>query len=92
MVGMPTALPEDLQPAANGKLTGKLERVEYLGVETLLHLRLDDSVTLRSLVSKGYAPPSIGSDVALDVPVARLHLFDPQTGERLPEQHLKAVV
>ncbi|MDH3741445.1 MAG: TOBE domain-containing protein [Hyphomicrobiales bacterium] len=84
--------PEDLQPVTNGKLTGKLERVEYLGVETLLHLRLEDGAPLRSLVAKGYAPPAAGSDVGLDVPVEHLHLFDPQTGSRIPERQLKAVV
>ncbi len=84
--------PEDLQPAADGKLSAKLERIEYLGVETLLHLRLEDGVSLRSLVSKGYEPPSVGSDIALDVPVGCLHLFDPETGGRIPERQLQAVV
>jgi len=58
--------------------------VEYLGNEELLHLRLgsEDVVAVVNAAARVQA----GSEVRLRLPLSKLHLFDPQSGESLSAQ------
>ncbi|KAA3631868.1 MAG: ABC transporter ATP-binding protein [Proteobacteria bacterium] len=75
--------PEHLLPARGGAVTTRLDRVEYLGSETLLHVRLDDGSELRSVAPGSYEPPPPGDTVTLDFEPKRAHLFNAETGRRL---------
>jgi multiple sugar transport system ATP-binding protein len=75
--------PEDLAPAASG-LPARLERVEYLGAEALVHVRLDDGTDLRALAPGDWAPPAPGGALSLAVAPERVHLFDAESGARMP--------
>ncbi|RDC69726.1 ABC transporter ATP-binding protein [Rhodovulum sp. 12E13] len=75
--------PEHLVPAAAG-LSARLERVEYLGAEAVVHARLDDGTPLRALAPGDWAPPAPGGALSLAVAPERVHLFDAETGARLP--------
>ena len=92
MLGLATLgiRPEDVAPAELGNLAARLARVEYLGLETLLHLTLDDGTPFRSLAPRGYTPPPVGDLVRLSVQEERLHLFDSETGRRLPLLPIRA--
>ena len=79
----PGLRPEDLAPAASG-LPARLERLEYLGAEALVHVRLDDGTDLRALAPGDWAPPAPGGALSLAVAPERVHLFDAETGVRLP--------
>jgi ABC-type sugar transport system ATPase subunit len=78
--------PEDLAIAAPGRLNqgggvpARVELVELLGGEALLHL---DSGGV-DLTARVPAPLLVsGSDLTLIVPLDRIHLFDGETRERL---------
>jgi multiple sugar transport system ATP-binding protein len=62
--------------------------VEYLGNEELLHLRLgkEDIVAVVNAAAQVQA----GSEVRLRLPLSKLHLFDPESGESLYAQAAKA--
>ncbi|MEE4117893.1 MAG: ABC transporter ATP-binding protein [Paracoccaceae bacterium] len=75
--------PEHLSPAANG-LSARLERVEYLGAEAVVHARLDDGTALRALAPGDWAPPAPGGAISLAVAPERVHLFHSESGARLP--------
>ncbi len=74
--------PEHLAPAAGG-LPARLERVEYLGAEAVVHARLEDGTALRALAQGDWAPPAPGGALSLAVAPERVHLFDAETGARL---------
>ncbi len=76
--------PEHLVPCDGDGLKTTLDRIEYLGSETLLHVRLDDGASIRALAPDGYAPPAPGEAVVLRLDPSRAHLFAADTGERLP--------
>jgi multiple sugar transport system ATP-binding protein len=75
--------PEHLAPAATG-LPARLERVEYLGAEVVVHARLEGGAGLRALAPGDWAPPAPGGALSLAVAPERVHLFDAETGVRLP--------
>ncbi len=75
--------PEHLAPAATG-VAARLERVEYLGAESVVHVRLDNGTPLRALAPGDWAPPAPGGALTLAVAPERVHLFDAETGARLP--------
>ena len=64
--------------AAGQRVT--VDLVEQLGSETVLYGRLDDGALLAVKVS---GPPP-GEEIAVAFPAHRLHLFDRETGLRLP--------
>jgi len=80
--------PEDtslVEPAA-GDLRGRVDVVEPLGRETLLHVVIDgrerEDAEMRVLVSGGAAPRA-GATVGLRFRRDRIHLFDAATEQRL---------
>jgi len=81
--------PEDLAVAAPGRsknaagaLPARVELVELLGGEALVHL---DSGGV-DLTARVPAPFSVnGTDLTVTVPLERIHLFDGETGQRLDE-------
>jgi multiple sugar transport system ATP-binding protein len=73
--------PEDVRLAADGAFAGTIGLVEPLGVETLLHIRVDGQVVIGTV--PGIARARLGDAVRFDVNRERLHLFDAVTGARL---------
>jgi multiple sugar transport system ATP-binding protein len=78
--------PEHLQPAQrtreNGSdLNGKVDLVELLGGEALVHL----SVGQVELTGRFATPPvpQVGSELRVSIPADRIHLFDGESGQRL---------
>jgi ABC-type sugar transport system ATPase subunit len=77
--------PEDLEIAGasdSTALPARVDHVELLGHETLVHTRLDGDVALIARAS-GMASLERGAAIGLRVPGAALHLFGAQGG-RLP--------
>ncbi|WP_016854510.1 sn-glycerol-3-phosphate import ATP-binding protein UgpC [Halomonas smyrnensis] len=69
--------------AIDGDLSVRVELVEPLGADTLVHARLegqDDPVVARV---DGIRAVAEGDSLALRPDAGRLHLFDPETGQRL---------
>ncbi|GIX13221.1 MAG: sugar ABC transporter ATP-binding protein [Paracoccaceae bacterium] len=75
--------PEHLRPARGGPVAARLEKAEYLGAETLLHLRLPDGARLRAVAPGSYVPPPEGDGVELEVAPGQAHLFESEGGQRL---------
>lgn len=75
--------PEHLVPDADGQMAGALSRVEYLGAETILALRLDNGQEVRAVASGDYAIPAPGTRIRVGYAPHRLHAFDTDTGMRL---------
>ncbi len=73
--------PEHLRPSPNGTIRARVELVEPLGPEALLHVRFADGA-LTARVSPD-AAPSIGSEVTLGIDLDQVHTFDPATGARI---------
>jgi multiple sugar transport system ATP-binding protein len=77
--------PEDIQPAdwargPAGVLRARVELVELLGGEALVHVAVDGV----DLTARLPAPvPRAGSELGLLIPVGRVHLFDRETGGRM---------
>jgi multiple sugar transport system ATP-binding protein len=79
--------PEDLRPVQPGQgrafeLTGKVDLVEVLGGEVLVHLSFGGG----ELTGRFAAPPipQVGSELRFSIPPDRIHLFDGESGQRLP--------
>ena len=74
--------PEHVDVGGEGRWPLRVEIVEMLGAERLVHGRLDgQDFTLR--VEGTTTPPLAGDEVRLDVTAEHLHWFDPATGHRL---------
>ena len=78
--------PEHLGLAGAGEegVLAKVAVVEPLGAETLVTCDLDGERTLVARMSVG-APPAAGEEVRLVAKLEQVHLFDPESGERLGE-------
>jgi multiple sugar transport system ATP-binding protein len=77
--------PEDVQISIqnDGTQIGHIELVEPMGLGTILHIRTTHHSLKAFLLERGDYP--IGTSIAYDLPAAKLHIFDAQTGQRLPE-------
>jgi ABC-type sugar transport system ATPase subunit len=76
------ARPEHLEVAASGPITHKVRAVEWLGHECLVLGTVgSEPVTVRQV---GMSPQQAESTIALTVDPANVHVFDPETTERLP--------
>ncbi len=64
------------------RLPARVDVVEYLGHEELIHAQADDTTEIVALISSD-RPVRAGEHVELAVPLEKLHLFDPETEERL---------
>ena len=75
--------PEHLVPAATGRalIRARLELIEPLGSEVLLHVRSADG-ELTARVAPDATPPA-GSEVDFAVDLAKVHYFDPATEQRI---------
>jgi len=80
--------PEHLVPTSNGRaparaaiMRTRLELIEPLGSELLLHVRSTDG-ELTARVAPD-ATPVVGSEIDLAVDLAHVHYFDPTTEQRL---------
>ena len=79
--------PEDLELAANGAGTGavrfpaKIEVVEYLGNQELLHADAEGTEIVALVPSDRQV--KVGENVEFSIPTDKLHLFDPETEESL---------
>ena len=87
MAGRPVKLglrPEHLAVFPGGPLTVTVDLVEALGADTVVYGRLPDG---EGLVVRTAGLPSCREGEALRVgaPPEALHLFDPETGRRLPD-------
>jgi ABC-type sugar transport system ATPase subunit len=77
--------PEHIE-LANGagdsvRFSGRIDSVEYLGEEQLVHVQTRDSLIVAKLPSEGTL--SMGEDHTFAVPRRRLFLFDAETEERV---------
>jgi len=71
-----------LERAEAGSWTARLETVELLGAERLLHARMgDEALTVRT--DEATAAPAPGSSIHLRAREGRLHWFDADTGKRV---------
>jgi sn-glycerol 3-phosphate transport system ATP-binding protein len=78
--------PEHLRPPENGEAPGfqlKVDLVETLGADTLAHGRVDDTAHELTARLPGTHRVADGDRVPLTVDPSALHLFDPESGQRL---------
>jgi multiple sugar transport system ATP-binding protein len=75
--------PEHLElTGENGPLPLRIELLERLGADTILHGRLPDGTALIARTG-GIAALNLGETVRLTIAPQQIHLFDAQTGRRL---------
>jgi len=74
--------PEHLDLASDGPLALRIELLERLGADTILHGRLSDGVRMTARTPGHFAPP-LGDTARFAIRPERIHLFDPETGRRL---------
>ncbi len=77
--------PEHLLPAEDGPLEFEVELAEPLGADTLLHGRFGDARELVTVRQAGHVLAKPGDKRRYSVGATRLHLFDSQTGTRIPD-------
>ncbi len=77
------------EPQGSGEtgFSATCDVVEYLGNEELLHLRLGKEDIVAVVNAAAQVQP--GSEVRLRLPLSKLHLFDPESGESLYAQAAK---
>ncbi len=74
--------PEHAQLADQGAWTLTVEVIEMLGAERLVYGHVGGALfTLR--IEGTLTPPSVGSQVRIDAPAARIHWFDAASGKRV---------
>ncbi|HEU4522562.1 MAG TPA: sn-glycerol-3-phosphate ABC transporter ATP-binding protein UgpC [Thermoanaerobaculia bacterium] len=66
---------------AQGQLTAKVELVELVGHEAIVHLRTGETPFIASF--DAHQAPRAGETITAGVEVDRLHLFDPRTEARI---------
>jgi multiple sugar transport system ATP-binding protein len=72
--------PEDIRPDPKGTFMAKLNLIEPLGVETILHLR-SGKLSLVGLVP-GMATQKVGEEIRFEIVREKLHFFTPE-GNRI---------
>ena len=77
--------PEHLVPAENGPLEFTIELAEPLGADTLLHGHFGEARELVTVRQGGHVLAKPGEKRRYSVEATRLHLFDTQTGKRIPD-------
>ena len=84
--------PEHLELAdiaeASGSFNGRADVVEYLGNEELLHVTAAEQDIVAIVDSSHQVKP--GDVLKLNLPLAKLHLFDAETGVTLAPERLTA--
>jgi len=74
--------PEHLDLSPDGPLALRIELLERLGADTILHGRLADEVRMTAR-TPAYFAPELGDVARFAIRPERIHLFDPDTGRRL---------
>jgi sn-glycerol 3-phosphate transport system ATP-binding protein len=74
--------PEHLDLAPDGPLALRVELLERLGADTILHGRLADGVRMTARTAANFAPP-LGDTARFAIRPEQIHLFDPETGRRI---------
>jgi multiple sugar transport system ATP-binding protein len=77
--------PEHLRVSPDGQVAALVHQVEWLGHEALLRLQIDGVDTPTGWIARvgNEGIPEVGANVRLAVDEAHVHLFDPDTGERI---------
>jgi sn-glycerol 3-phosphate transport system ATP-binding protein len=75
--------PEHLQPVADGPLPLRVELLERLGADTIVHGRLGSDGLRLSARAPGTINPPLGEVLRFAVQPEHIHLFDPATGARI---------
>ena len=86
--GTPVAVgirPEHLHPAAAGPLEFEIELAEPLGADTLLHGRFGEAREVVTVRQGGHILAQPGETRRFKADPGHLHLFDSQTGKRVPD-------
>ncbi|HKJ94513.1 MAG TPA: sn-glycerol-3-phosphate ABC transporter ATP-binding protein UgpC [Gammaproteobacteria bacterium] len=73
---------------ADSHIHGEVLVVEHLGGETLLHVRVNDELTL-SAKGSGESPVAVGDRISLGINARHCHLFA-QDGQAVPHIHRQA--
>jgi ABC-type sugar transport system ATPase subunit len=74
--------PEHLGLAPDGPLALRVELLERLGADTILHGRLGDGVRMTARTPANFALP-LGDTAHFAIRSEHVHLFDPDSGRRL---------
>jgi sn-glycerol 3-phosphate transport system ATP-binding protein len=74
--------PEHLELAADGPLALRVELLERLGADTILHGRLADDTRMTARTAAHFTP-QLGHTVRFAIRPGHIHLFDPDSGRRL---------
>jgi sn-glycerol 3-phosphate transport system ATP-binding protein len=77
--------PEHLLAADNGTLEFEVELAEPLGADTLLHGRFGEARELVTVRQSGHVLAQPGEKRRFSVGATRLHLFDSESGKRIPD-------
>jgi len=86
--GTPVAVglrPEHLLPSSDGPLEFEIEMAEPLGADTLLHGRFGAARELITVRQGGHVTAAPGEVHRFTIGATRLHLFDSQSGRRIPD-------
>ncbi len=73
--------PVDIEVDPGGALRGKMVMSENTGPETMIHLEVDDE-DIRAVIA-GRPHIARGETVAFGINPAKVHLFDPDSGQRI---------
>jgi multiple sugar transport system ATP-binding protein len=74
--------PEHLRPVDRGGISGFVQVIEHLGAETYVFIDIGGGRDLCWRTS-GRADVAVGNRLTLGFDVAKLHVFDPRTGDRI---------
>ncbi len=77
--------PEHLLPVSDGPLEFTIELAEPLGADTLLHGHFGDARELVTVRQGGHVLAKPGDKRRFRADAGHLHLFDSQTGKRIPD-------
>jgi multiple sugar transport system ATP-binding protein len=77
--------PENIREASRGgetaRITAKVDFVEPLGHEVIVHGRIGDDILVAKL--DPHRAPEMGSEIGLEIELGALHIFDAATEQRL---------
>ena len=81
--------PEHVRISAGGGMPAAVEVRELLGSTVDLHLRLGgealEAIVPSGAFAGGETPSGAASAISVEFDTAQIHLFDPESGERIPE-------
>jgi sn-glycerol 3-phosphate transport system ATP-binding protein len=78
--------PEHIELSAGGPMSLRVELLERLGADTIVHGRLGGAGPAMTARVSGALDPRLGETVRFGISPRRIHLFDPDSGRRLGDQ------